>query len=246
MSKRLKRLLCTVWGVSLALGGVSFAQIGQFSFFASSFCPTNWIVADGRNLSSTTALGKSICGYASGCATNNPISVPNVGGKFLRGVEIGQTIDSGRLFGTSQEDSFQGHFHSNFRQAGVALRGTYNVTNSGGGTLPVRGGTGTEYYVMDPITDGVNGTPRTSVETRPVNLGFLVCIRSANDDYSSGGGNFYMSSTMTIVSLSTQAAADFNPGIWKNFTGGDLSFWFGTLVGFVILWGFKAGGLGSK
>ena len=47
--------------------------------------------------------------------------------------------------------------------------------------------------------------------------------------------------TVYIVGITTQASADMNPGIWKEFTGGDLSFWFGVLVGCVILAGWKVG-----
>lgn len=54
-------------------------------------------------------------------------------------------------------------------------------------------------------------------------------------------------STVSVVYISTAVLAQMsnalNPGIWKNFTGGDLSFWFGLAVGFAAIWGFKAGGM---
>lgn len=53
-----------------------------------------------------------------------------------------------------------------------------------------------------------------------------------------------MGSTITIVAISTDVVAALTPGILKEFTGGDLSFAFGVILGLVTIWGFKAGGMG--
>lgn len=49
--------------------------------------------------------------------------------------------------------------------------------------------------------------------------------------------------TVTIVGISTDVISALTPGIFKDFTGGDLSFWFGVLLGCATIWGFKAGSL---
>lgn len=53
--------------------------------------------------------------------------------------------------------------------------------------------------------------------------------------------NLVQGVSMNIVSVSTQVAADLTPGILKYFNEGDLSFWFGVLVGCIILFGWKVG-----
>lgn len=85
------------------------------------------------------------------------------GGAFLRMWAPGQTKDSGRAAGSVQQDAFQGHWHN--------ARSTGNVTQPGDPAIEDGPRTGTANDVItDPISDTVNGAPRTANETRPYNL----------------------------------------------------------------------------
>lgn len=85
------------------------------------------------------------------------------GGAFLRMWAPGQTKDAGRTAGSAQQDAFQGHWHN--------ARTTGNVTQPGDPAVEDGARTGlSNSVVIDAISDGVNGEPRTANETRPYNL----------------------------------------------------------------------------
>ena len=110
--------------------------------------------------------------YAAVASTYGALGkLPDLRGEFVRGWDNSRGIDSGRTFGSGQQDAFQGHWHS-------LLNNTLVWRNTGGSVL---GGTGiTQGYnleVRDPTSDGTNGTPRTASETRPRNIALLYCIK---------------------------------------------------------------------
>lgn len=83
--------------------------------------------------------------------------------------------NSGTNVGARQADAMQGHRHQ-FNAAGVVAAGgagsaQYKWDNVGFGSAVNAG------YILDPITDGTNGTPRTSSETRPTNISMNYIIK---------------------------------------------------------------------
>ena len=149
---------------------------GSIIMYGVASAPTGWLICDGTAVSRTTyaalfaAIGTTF-GAGNGTTTFN---LPNMGGQFARGWVSGQTTDSGRTFGTTQADAFQGHKHdkpSSFayltnNQPGTGANGT-----TGGGNYNAENNTGT------PVTDGSNGTPRTATETRPTNVALTYLIK---------------------------------------------------------------------
>lgn len=81
---------------------------------------------------------------------------------------------TGRNAGSYQADAFQGHRHN---AQGSTAAGGSNSYVPPAGTI---GGT-TTLSVLDPISDGVNGTPRTASETRPKNVALYAYIRYSGD-----------------------------------------------------------------
>lgn len=135
--------------------------------FAMNTAPSGWLKANGAAVSRTTysalftAIGTTF-GSGDGSTTFN---VPDMRGYFARGWVDNGSVDSGRAFGSTQLDQFQGHWHSGvIDTAGVAV--PYTGTGSFGSTTK----TG------DPVT-GNNGTVRFGNETRPVNVALLTCIK---------------------------------------------------------------------
>jgi microcystin-dependent protein len=122
-----------------------------------------------------TAIVAGSAGTGTQTAVNAPwgdgdgattFTLPDYCGDFIRGFDTGQGIDTNRTFGAEQLDAMQGHLHS------AGFPSPAAVSASGGGTNTSPGGN-----TGGPITDGVNGTPRTAAETRPRNMTVLPCIR---------------------------------------------------------------------
>lgn len=93
----------------------------------------------------------------------NPVFPATDDALFKRQWRASQTLrDAGRAFGTVQADAFQGHYHR------------LDAVNNGqaGGTAANTGGSGNtrDDRILGPVTDGVNGAPRTASETRPANI----------------------------------------------------------------------------
>ncbi len=129
------------------------APEGLISAFYLDSCPPGWAPADGTN------------------------GTPDLRGLFVRGRDnvgtgaAGNDPSGSRAIGSLQADAFQGHRHS--QNLGSVIN-----TATGGGEA-VGGGTFQQFALVigDPITDGTNGTPRTSSESRPKNVALTYCMR---------------------------------------------------------------------
>lgn len=123
------------------------------------------------------ATGLTVNGVTSG----RYLKLPDLRGYSLRGVDTGNLRDpagSTRGLGSAQLDAFQGHWHNVFN--GSTQRtgwGTAPVTTGGPAIIPDTNATGTTFQVADARTDGTNGTPRTAIETRMVNVNCFFAIR---------------------------------------------------------------------
>lgn len=143
---------------------------GAVQAFALSSAPVDWLECDGSDVSRTTyadlfaAIGTTF-GNGDGSTT---FGLPDLRGEFVRGWDNGKGTDSGRTFGSSQDDAMQGHEHSiDYSGQLVGGGGGYNLQGSGSTTT------------TDGIaSDGTNGTPRTASETRPRNISLMYCIKA--------------------------------------------------------------------
>lgn len=151
--------------------------------FGGILAATGFLICDGSAISRTTyAALYAICGDAFGEGDGSTtFSLPDLRGRFLRGKDgstardpdaAGRTAmasggNTGDNIGSVQLDAFQGHYHlltvPNPTGGGAAVR---NVANDGSGT-PDAGIAGARADTI--VTDGVNGTPRITSESRPLN-----------------------------------------------------------------------------
>lgn len=128
------------------------APEGAIVAFYLAACPTGWVATDGTN------------------------STPDLRGYFVRardpGNATGRDPDGDRTIGNTQTDAFQGHRH-NYSPNGWKLSEAGGIQENPGAGLNQHG----TLTILDPITDGTNGTPRTANETRPENVALTYCMR---------------------------------------------------------------------
>ena len=135
-----------------------------------------------RSVSQTTYSDLyAVIGCNFGCSGGN-FNLPDFRGRFLRGRDgsSGRDPDSGSRtamntggntadnVGSVQVDAFQGHWHDVEVSGGLGnyASGIFGaVNNNAGGFSNV----GSYYRAANIISNGTNGTPRITSETRPVN-----------------------------------------------------------------------------
>ena len=175
--------------------------VGTVLTVAMSTPPTGYLACDGSEVDRTTyadlfaAIGTTY-GIGDGSST---FALPDLRGTFVRGWADGGSTDSGRVFGSSQQDATgtnglsvtdSGHTHSitdpghvhSVKQGGAATAGNYQFTTS---ALEVKqagnnysGAIASATTGITVNSDSANLTINSSDnETRPVNIALLYCIK---------------------------------------------------------------------
>jgi microcystin-dependent protein len=165
-----------------AIASIETIPPGTIVAFGGTTPPTGWLLCDGTAVNQTTYANLyAAIGCNFGCSGGN-FHLPDLRGRFLRGRDggSGRDPDSGARtamntggnsadnVGSVQGDAFQGHWHD--------LHLVTNSSTMGGGDNTGSTGIVRTGAVQNAASDGVNGIPRTTSETRPVNasVNFIV------------------------------------------------------------------------
>lgn len=139
----------------------SGVKAGTVAYFAASTAPAGFIKANGAAISRSAyaalfaAIGTT---YGSGDGSTT-FNVPDLRGEFVRSLDDGRGVDSGRLIGTAQADELKSHNHAGYGQ------GTFGTVNPGS--------TWTNTAIQTTATTGATG----GTESRPRNVAMLACIK---------------------------------------------------------------------
>ena len=144
------------------------APTGAVVAYASSTVPAGYLECNGAAISRTTyadlfnVIGTTF-GAGDGSTTFN---LPDLRGEFVRGFDNGRGVDSGRTFGSFQDEDFLRHGHTLTDQTWA--KGNNGDSGDGNGS--------TSYYIADNtgswITDATGGD-----ETRPRNIALMYIIK---------------------------------------------------------------------
>lgn len=166
---------------------------GAVVLWTSESVPTGWLECNGAAISRTDyaalfAIIGTTYGAGNGYSTFN---IPDYRGKFPRGWAHGSTNDpdrtgrtnrgdgiTGDRIGTNQLSAFQGHKHYFLNSGG--LQTAWPVGISAGNSYVTASGGGSQSYtheIGNPRDDGTNGSPRTSTESRPLNINTMFIIK---------------------------------------------------------------------
>ena len=160
----------------------NFIPPGVIMPFGGATAPSGWLICNTATGISTTTYAAlyAAIGYAWGNPGGGLFNLPNLRGRFPRGVDKvadGTAIDPDRAsraasnaggnindnVGSVQDDRFQGHFHQvDARTTPTTIQG--NVSLMGNSLVPDASVTSAH-----TIQTGAHGTPRVSTETRPLN-----------------------------------------------------------------------------
>lgn len=160
---------------------------GLMVYDASNTVPSGWLRCDGAAVSRTTyaalfdRIGTTF-GAGDGATTFN---LPELRGEFVRGLDNGRGVDTGRTLGSTQAQAIQSHNHSGTTGSG----GSHNHdTLNNFSTGSASGGTGASVWrpTGDPVSVGTTGAHTHSfttnstggTETRPRNVAFPVIIKT--------------------------------------------------------------------
>lgn len=130
-------------------------------YFPRTTAPSGWLKANGAAISRTAysdlfAVIGTTFGAGDGVTTFN---LPDLRGEFVRGWDDGRGVDTGRVMGSSQADSFKSHSHGIPEvEPGT---GDGNGFDSGG----------------KPQATQVSTKETGGTETRPRNIALLACIK---------------------------------------------------------------------
>ena len=165
----------------------ALAPAGSMMAYGGTSAPGGWLICDGTAVSRSTysdlyaVLGDAY-GEGDGSTT---FHLPDLRGRFIRGVDDSEGNDpdagsrtasntggnTGDNVGSLQTDAFQGHWHADLEaDTGEDVDFLLTGRASGGGTVMAQSAGSSNVRVKNPMTDGSNGTPRTTEETRPVNV----------------------------------------------------------------------------
>jgi len=128
--------LATTAFVKNQVAAVITAPVGAIVAYPSITAPTGWQLCDGSVGASPALI--ALCGTQFGAVGE----VPDLRGMFIRGFDAGRGVDSGRVFGTDQQDELKAHTHSIAAQnstyataaGAVWVNGSGKSTGSTGGS----------------------------------------------------------------------------------------------------------------
>jgi microcystin-dependent protein len=153
--------------------------------FGSTLPPPGWLECDGSNvlISDYPNLFLAI-GCSFGCVAAPYFVLPDLRGYFVRGWSNTSTLDSGRAFGSIQQQQLQRHKHITSNNDNVNYTSINGVGTGNYNTSSVSNGIATNQPGGALTGDGtqVNANPadnaNVGAETRPVNIALMYCIKT--------------------------------------------------------------------
>ena len=159
--------------------------IGTIIAYAGSTVPSGWALCDGasQSINGNYAPLYAAIGDKWGTGGAGSFNLPDLRGMFLRGWDGNANNDpdknsrtanrtggaTGNNVGSVQADAFQGHQHQ-YLERGGSGGSNWSMGSSNSKISPV-------VATENIVTDGNNGTPKVSSETRPKNAYVMYIIK---------------------------------------------------------------------
>ncbi|MEN5308947.1 phage tail protein [Chryseobacterium cucumeris] len=179
-------------------------NIGSITAFSYASVPSSYLVCDGSAVSRATysaLFAKIGTTYGSGDGSTT-FNLPDLRGEFIRGLDLGRGVDTGRALGTSQTDDFKSHKHDIQTEYGNGQVVGYRNPVYDATTAPLESGVRGQYnsIVTIPNAGYVSSNPirnNGGTETRSRNVAMVYAIKAKESAVLSS------SDSQTIQSLTT-------------------------------------------
>jgi microcystin-dependent protein len=161
------------------LSGNGVVPVGAVQMYVAVTAPAGWLLCDGAAVATNTYPALFAVISTNFGSTNAAwFNVPDMRGVFPKGAGAttraagvdAKTNAYSAVLGAYYQDKIQGHRHNVSRQVANALGGT-------GANFLIADLTSTQWETQSPISDTVNGTPRTGASTEPQSLGVIFIIK---------------------------------------------------------------------
>lgn len=158
----------------IADGDISISiPVGVINPYVGTSAPTSWALCDGSAISRTTysslfATIGTTYGAGDGSTTFN---LPDLRGEFIRGLDNGRGVDSGRTLGSSQSDATASNGLSMSSTGGAS--GGFEFTDDNSTSMRVRVRTSSGVFSSQNITTSTinsNGVPGSTSQPARVNM----------------------------------------------------------------------------
>jgi phage-related tail fiber protein len=161
-----------------AIRAEGIIPVGAIIYFANATAPTGYLKANGAAVSRTTysALFSAIGTlYGAGDGVNT-FNLPDVRGEFLRCLDDGRGVDSGRTLGSFQGQSWKSMWVT---ERGFGWNGgyTHGPSYTGQGIYGIDGWTGAQFTGQWSNPSAAQQYLWDSNEIRPRNRALLACIK---------------------------------------------------------------------
>jgi len=177
----------TPTGDGSRLTGVSLVPTGAVFNFVGVTPPAGYLKANGAGVSRTTyadlfAIIGTLFGNGDGSTT---FTLPDLRGEFVRGLDDGRNVDTGRFLGTSQGDAIRnitGTFQvtdddsNNYRARVRNASGVFSANEVTGFPFS-SGGSPSATFDGELNFDASDQVP-TADENRPRNVALMYCIKT--------------------------------------------------------------------
>lgn len=160
----------TIFGNGSGLSGLPpGTETGSIIYMAGNVLPAGFLKANGAALDTTVYADLfAVIGYTFG-GSGSSFTLPDLRGEFIRGWDDGRGQDSGRVFGTAQEQ--------NTNKPRIQM--TTGVNGGGIITAPDEAGNWSGWVTSGRNDGGSRGIriALDGTETRPENIALLACIK---------------------------------------------------------------------
>lgn len=153
--------------------------VGQVIHIAGSGAPSGFIKCNGAAISRATYSALfAICGTTFGTGDGSTtFNVPDLRGEFIRGLDDGRAIDTGRTLGSAQSGQNLAHNHA-VTDPGHSHIWRSNNSGAGGAwpVISVAAGATNATWPTDSANSGISIQNNGGTENRPRNVARLACI----------------------------------------------------------------------